>query len=170
MFLEHYNGTTFFIPPDPIPATVLNLHTDSCPQGYGGTFKNHYFLGKFPHHWATLNICVLELYPILLALQLYANQIANSYILIHSDNKAVVEVLTQKTTKHPQMLTLLRHLVLHCLKYNILFTAQHISGKLNVVPDALSRSLHNSKMLQAHSLDTQPTPIPAELLPGNYKL
>jgi hypothetical protein len=127
-------------------------------------------LGKFPLEWTNFNICVLELYPILLALQLFATQMANTHIIIHSDNKAVVEVLIHKTTKHPQMLTLLRQLVLHCLKHNILFTAQHIPGKLNVLPDALSRSIHTSQMLQAHSMDPHPTPVPVQFLPGNYNL
>jgi len=169
-FLHNFNGTCFFIPMQPTSATVLNLHTDSCPQGFGGTFQTHFFLGTFPPKWSTYNICVLELFPILLALQLFSNNISNSYIVIHSDNQAVVEVLSQKTTKHPQMLTLLRHLVLHCLKCNIHFTAKHIPGKLNVLPDALSRSIHTPQMLQAMSMDCHPTPILAKLLPSNYNL
>jgi ribonuclease HI len=122
---------------------------------------NQYFLGKFPSSWTTYNICVMELYPILLALQLFAPQITNSNIILHSDNKAVVDVLTHKTTKHPQMLILLCILVLHCLKHNILFTAQHISGKLKI---------HTYDMLQAHSMDLHPTPIPARFLPESYKI
>jgi hypothetical protein len=169
-FLAHFNGTSFFIPPVPTQATALNLHTDSCPQGYGGTFKSHYFLGKFPQSWQKFNICVLELYPIVLALQMFATHMANSNIIIHSDNKAVVEVLSHKTTKQPQMLILLRQLVLHCLKHNILFTAQHISGKLNILPDALSRSIHTFEMLQAHSMDLQPTPVPQQFQPDSYKI
>ena len=169
-FLHDYNGTTFFIPQVPIHSNQLNLHTDSCPQGFGGTFQTHYFHGKFPQSWEKYNICVLEFYPILLALQLFSKQIADTHIVIHSDNSAVVEVLTKKTTKHPPMLTLLRHLVLHCLHHNILFTSKHISGKYNTLPDALSRCTHSSSMLQQMSMDQAPTPIPDHLLPNNYKL
>ena len=169
-FLHYFNGTSFFIPTVPIDAAVLNLHTDSCPQGFGGTFKTHYFLGKFPHTWSNFNICVLELYPILLALQLFHKEMSNTNLIIHSDNMAVVAVLTKKTTKQPQMLILLRRLVLHCLKHNILFTSKHISGKLNILPDALSRNTHTLQMLQERSMDTHPTPIPDLLLPSSFKL
>lgn len=169
-FLRSHNGTSFFIPSTPIAAPTLNLQTDACPAGFGGTYKTHYYLGTFPRAWTKFNICVLELYPILLALQLFAAQMSNTHIIIFSDNIAVVEVLNSKTTKHPQMLILLRQLVLHCLQHNIIFTGKHISGKYNVLADALSRSIHTSKMLQEHLMDTQPTVVPENLLPHNYNL
>ena len=169
-FLQTYNGISFFINNTPITSEQINLYTDSCPQGFGGTFKNHYFLGQFPPTWQQFNICVLELYPILLALQLYASHMANSHIVIYSDNIAVVHVLNKKTTKQTQMLTLLRQLVLHCLKFNILFTSKHISGKLNILPDALSRSIHTSQMLQEQRMNPEPTKIPGSLLPMSYNL
>ena len=169
-FIQSFNGINFFIPNTPVPSHHINLHTDSCPSGYGGTFRSHYFYGKFPTSWAKLNICVLELYPILLALQLFAHHMKNTHIVIYSDNIAVVAVLNKKTTKHTPMLKLLRHLVLHCLNSNILFTAEHISGKLNILPDALSRCTHTPQMLQAQKMDIHPTEIPENLLPHNYKM
>ena len=169
-FLNQYNGTTFFIDRTPVSPQEINFYTDSCPQGYGGSFETHYFYGQFPASWSKYNICVLELFPILLALKLFAQQVTNRHIIIHSDNIAVVEVLTHKTTKQPQMLTLLRDLILHCLKFNILFTPRHIRGKLNVLADALSRSCHTFTMLQERNMELHPTPVPPALQPAAYKL
>jgi hypothetical protein len=154
----------------PVPSPEINFYTDSCPQGYGGTFQSHFFFGKFPEEWQKYNICVLELYPILLALQLYASSIANQHIIIFSDNIAVVQVLTHKTTKHKQMLILLRHMILHCLEHNIQFTAKHIRGKNNILADALSRSSHTIDLLQIMNMDQHPTPIPDRLKPTAYKI
>ena len=169
-FLDHYNGVTLFLPQVPTTSAELNLHTDSCPQGFGGTFRTNYFYGTFPPHWQGHNICVLELFPILLALQLYTAEMSNQNIVIYSDNQAVVEVLNKKTTKHPPMLSLLRKLILHCLHCNILITSKHIPGKLNVLPDALSRNKHTISMLQEQTMDLQPTPIPTALQPQSYRL
>lgn len=168
-FLQHFNGVSLFLPVAPTTSAQLNLHTDSCPQGYGGTFKSKYFLGTFPSEWQGFNICVLELFPILLALKLFRADMSNKNIIIFSDNIAVVDVLNHQTTKEPLMLSLLRVLVLHCLQHNILITSRHISGKLNVLPDALSRSIHTPSMLQDMSMDPLPTHIPEDLLPHNFK-
>ena len=168
-FLQNYNGVTIFIPKQPISSPDLNLYTDSCPQGFGGTYKCHYFMGIFPNSWKEYNIAVLELYPIMLALQLFAWDMSNKHVILHTDNHAVSDVLSSKTSKHPQLTALLRTIVLHCLNFNIKITSKHISGKTNVLPDALSRNNHTSVMLQAAHMEQHPTLIPTALLPENYK-
>ena len=160
---HHLHPTTI------IPSDKINLYTDSCPQGFGGTYKSHHFLGQFPPSWQSYNIAVLELYPILIALHLFEEDMANKHLLIHTDNHAVADVLQSKTSKHHQLLALLRHIVLHCLNYNIRISSKHISGITNIIPDALSRNTHTSVLLQAAKIDVHPTPIPRHLLPENYK-
>jgi hypothetical protein len=167
-FLTHFNGISIFMDKFPVQSTTLNLHTDSCPRGYGGTYRSHYFHGFFPTNWEHFNIAVLELYPILLALHLFADDMDNKHIILYTDNMAVYHILQTKTTKHPKLLHLLRLLVLHTLKHNILFTARHISGKTNILADALSRNSHTSLMLQEHHMDRQPTEVPDHLQPVNF--
>ena len=61
------------------------------------------------------------------------------------------------------IMILLRHLVLNCMKYNILIKATHISGRTNTVADLLSRSqVHQAKIL-APNLEAQGTVIPEHL-------
>ena len=170
LFLKQYNGVTIFIPKQPLLPQELNLYTDSCPQGYGGTYKQHYFLGKFPLKWQSFNIAVLELYPIMAALKMFASDMSNRHVVLYTDNHAVADILTSKTSKHPQLLALLRTIVLHCLQYNIQISSKHISGKSNVLADALSRNNHTPVMLQAARMNRHPTSLPLYLLPENYDL
>ena len=169
-FLQHFNGVTIFIPKQPISSTDINLYTDSCPQGYGGTYKQQYFLGRFPDSWKCYNIAVLELYPIYLALCMFSLDMSNKHVIIHTDNHAVADILTAKTTRHPQLLTLLRLITLHSLKYNILISSKHISGKSNILPDALSRNSHTLTMLQAYKMEHTPVPVPESLQPTALQL
>ena len=113
-------------------------------------------------------IAVLELYPIFVALKLFAYNISNRHVILHTDNHAVADVLTSKTSKHHQLTSLLRAIVLHCLHFNIQITAKHIPGTTNILADALSRNKHTSIMLQDAQMEDQATPLPHHLLPKNY--
>ena len=133
-FLQHYNGVTIFIPPRPVPSDSLNLYTDSCPQGFGGTYKSHYFLGQFPAEWQKYNIAVLELFPIVVALHMFAWDLSNKNLVIHTDNHAVADILRSKTSKHPQLLALLLlsqmlfhviFILLYCCRTQIWTENQH---------------------------------------------
>ena len=167
-FLNQFNGVAIFIPPEPLLSSTLNLYTDSCPQGFGGTYKNKYFFGAFPTSWQQFNIAVLEIFPIFLALQIFVKDMTNKHIRLYTDNKSVCDVLNSKTTRHTQLLSILRKIVLHTLNNNIVISSKHIPGKRNVLPDALSRNIHTTLLLQEHQMELQPTPIPQHLLPENY--
>lgn len=104
----------------------------------------------------------------MIALHLYATEMANNHVILYTDNQAVSDILNAKTTRQPQILQILRLIVLHTLKFNIVITSRHISGKSNVLPDALSRNIHTPLMLQEYQMDPVPTPIPVELLPDNF--
>ena len=60
---------------------------------------------------------------------------------------------------------LVRELVVTCLRNNILFRAQHIAGKMNVLCDQLSRAMLQEARLTATWLNPHPTPIPTPWLP-----
>ena len=60
-------------------------------------------------------------------------------IVFLSDNQAVVDIINKQTSKDRSLMALLRHFVLCTLKYNILFHAKHIAGRVKRESDALSR-------------------------------
>ena len=59
---------------------------------------------------------------------------------------------------------LVRRLVLATMKFNLLVKAVHIQGKVNILPDLLSRSQINKFRSLASQMDKQATTIPEHLL------
>ena len=62
---------------------------------------------------------------------------SNKRITIFTDNAALVDVINKQTSKESKVMVLVRHLVLTCLRHNILFRAKHIPGFLNLQADHL---------------------------------
>ena len=75
----------------------------------------------FEHH-----INTLELFPIVLAAEIWGPNLANHRVTFLSDNSATVAVLNSQSSRCPAMMRLIRRLVLAALKYNILFLAKTI--------------------------------------------
>ena len=80
-----------------------------------------------------------------------------------SDNLSIVYVLNSFTSKDKYIMILLRQLVLTCMTYNILIKSTHLSGRLNIIPDLLSRGQVHLALEKAPYLDELPTSIPPEL-------
>jgi len=108
-------------------------------------------------------IAIKELFPIVLALEVWGNHLKNEKIMFYSDNMAVVEVIN-KTCKDKTLMRLVRRLVVAALTYNIVFRAKHIKGKTNVIADHLSRSQFQKACALAPWLAPQRTAIPDHLL------
>ena len=75
-FLEQYNGRTFFLD-ERMSASRYEITSDAAgSKGYGALFKTHWFYGSWPESWQSLNITVLELFPIVIVLHIWADQLA----------------------------------------------------------------------------------------------
>ena len=114
------------------------------------------------------DISVLELYPIVVGLIMWADKLTNQRVIFFSDNESVVHVINKQTTKDKALLALLRQLVLACLRYNILFKARHIAGSKNVLADSLSRLQVEKFRRMSQGMDLAPTQIPVHLQPQNW--
>jgi hypothetical protein len=86
-----------------------------------------------------MHISVRELHPIVLALELWADQLANKRILFHFDNISVVYCINKQTYKNPDSMRLIRRLVVQVLTFHIYFEAEHVPGITNILADKLSR-------------------------------
>ena len=60
-------------------------------------------------------------------------------VLIHCDNKAVVDICNSRTAKHKPLTMLLRRLFFLELDFDIHVVVVHIKGEDNVIADAISR-------------------------------
>lgn len=151
-----------------LSSNTLSLYTDSAQSlGYGAIYSSKWLYGMFPPSWQAYNITFLELYPIVLAVNIWGSLWKNHCILFFTDNEALSVIINKQTSTDTNIMKLLRCLVLACLQYNVLFQAKHISGRKNVLADALSRQrIDKFKELSPQS-SPSPTPIPVHLQPEN---
>ena len=167
LFLEHFNGVSLFLEQQLTSSFDLELFTDAA----GGIGYGAYFRGQWSQDsWSNIelhpdpSIAFLELYPIVIAIFLWGDQMNNLKVQFWSDNAAVVSIINKQTSHCPFIMSLVRQLVLQCLRHNILFKAEHIPGVDNQIADALSR-FHNSKFHRlAPGADSEMTPPPRLVL------
>ncbi|CAC5394003.1 unnamed protein product [Mytilus coruscus] len=153
-FLKNFNGKSLILTDRWLTSDQLHLFTD------GALFGSQWFLGKWDTKWQKQNIAFLELYPIVLAVEIWGHRFENQCIYFHTDNIALVSVINKQTSKDPLIMFLIRRLVLHCLRNNVNFQAKHIYGSKNVLADALSRQQVQKFHRLAPWADTVPKPIP----------
>ena len=170
-FLEHFNGKAILLDDHWFMAAELHLHTDASGTiGFGGVLNTSWFAGTWPEHWLGHNITLLEFFPILAAVELWASRLADRRIVIHTDNLALVHILNNNTSKDKTIMVLVRKLVVTCMIHNILFKAIHVAGKLNCLADALSRQQVGLFQEMAPWADPWPTQLPAHIQPSNLSL
>ena len=162
VFLKEYNGVSIIPDQMWVEDRDLELFTDASGSvGFGGFFKGRWFQGQWPGQFGTSHsITYLEFFPVVVAVVLWAPQLSGKRIMIRSDNEAVVAILNTQTSKCQQVMSLLRFLVLQCLKYNVLFRARHIPGEFNNIADALSRFQASRFREAAPHADALATPVP----------
>ena len=94
--------------------------------GFGIVFDRKWAYGKWPSDWTHKNIAFLELFPMVLAMQMWGESLANKRILFFTDDDSVVQVINRQTSINKELLQLLRQLALTCLRYNTLFRTNNI--------------------------------------------
>lgn len=149
------------------------LFTDSSGSvGYGGVLDNKWFHRLWPDvhvFWKSLNIVVLERYPILVAISMWTDTLSSKVIEIRTDNAALVPIINKLYCKDPVVFRLMHPLALVCMKHNILLIAKHIPGKENIGADLLSRNKIPEFIRLFNNKDHAHTEVPLELLPTATK-
>ena len=82
-------------------APSVHWYTDASGSlGFGAVFGHKWLYGEWEDTWwKEQNIMLLELYPIWLAIKVWGPEITNSCLLVHTDNQALVAVISKCTTK-----------------------------------------------------------------------
>ena len=99
-FLTQFNGKSFFLDFVWLSSDMIHLYTDASGSlGYGAVFGRNWLYGAWPKRWSSLNIVILEMFPIVISVEIWANRLANKCVTFHTDNQALVEVINKKTTE-----------------------------------------------------------------------
>ena len=169
LFLQDWNGRSFFLEEQLTMAPDLHFHTDaSGTLGYGGYYHPQWFRGDWDPDQLLgapgISISYQELFPIVLAAFIWGSEWSRKQILVFCDNEGTVTAINSGTSKSSRMAKLLRHLVLQSMCCNCLFRAKHVAGKHNSIADALSRNqVQRFRQLAPHA-NPYPVIISKELL------
>lgn len=86
--------------------TNLQLYTDSAGGkngGFGIYFQGEWSCGRWPDKWInagfTRNITLLEYFPIMVAVEIWGEQLRNKKVLFPTDNQAVVQIINTLSSK-----------------------------------------------------------------------
>ena len=103
--MEEFNGKCFFLDEKLLSNENIQLYTDaSGTHGYGAVFGQSWFFGQWNEEWLAQNITLKELYPIVLAIEVWGTQIANRSICFNCDNEALVYVLNKQSSSEKQVM------------------------------------------------------------------
>jgi len=164
--LTQFNGSNMWLSRVWLQSESIKLYSDAAiTGGFAAIFGSKWFVGTWPAIWQSYHIQVLELFPIVAALELWGPLVANHRLTFTCDNMAVVHAINNMTSKEKLTMRLLRRFVIACMKYNVLCRAQHIPGKHNVIADHLSRFQFTKARELASWLDACPQKLPDSLLP-----
>ena len=112
--------------------------SDACLQGMGAVSGKEYIKLPFPREWKGRNIAELELLAIVVMTKVWLNKFEGKSVTFKCDNKAVVEVLNRSRARDKMLLKLMRELVFVAAT-RFEFNAVFLPGKVNTLPDLLSR-------------------------------
>ncbi|XP_053140582.1 uncharacterized protein LOC128340004 [Hemicordylus capensis] len=142
-FLESFNGVSFWRSSQLLEADFQVQSDAAGGLGFGLYLRGRWCAERWPGSWSergiTRDLTFLELFPIVVAVHIWAESFKDSVVRFWCDNLAVVQIINSQTSKSQRVMGLVRALVLTCLRHNTLFTAQHVPGVQNEVADALSR-------------------------------
>ena len=137
----------------------LHFATDASLTGVAAICLDERFHFQFSPDILTSasHILSLELYTIVVAVQLWAPKLRHRKFIVSCHNQAAVTVINSGSTKDYFMQRCLRQLWFSAAIFDFELQARHIPGDHNVLANALSRwdsdpSLHNIFQMSACSL------------------
>lgn len=155
-FAKEFNGKAKIIPSlEP----VISVYSDASLKGFGALHGRDWIAGFYAnsgsereaswlgHHWAdaddpgceTDNINVLELWPVVLAVDRWAERWGNRTVMIITDNTQVRAAINTGRSKNKTSMKWLRRIFWKSIKFNFDLQSVYINTHVNVICDSLSR-------------------------------
>ncbi len=128
------------------------------PSWDGVYFFNagEWFNGSWSAAQQFLNIAYKELFPIVIACNVWGSKWCYRRIQFGCDNQSVVAVISSGTSKDSRLMQLLWELFLCAARFNIKVMAKYVPGKQNAITDSLSR--FNIQVFRQLARQAHPTP------------
>ena len=118
----------------------VTLFTDASHQGWGAHVNDITVAGTWPLTLQHSHINMLELLAVFHAVRAFQSVMTGKHVLLCTDNTTVAcYVNKQGGARSPALSLATEDLLLFCHSRDILLTARHVPGILNIVADALSR-------------------------------
>ena len=139
-FITEYGGWTPIITPT-TPVIYLFTNTATIRDlGWGAWWGTAWIWDQWDPEFMQSNnpsINFLELFAVVVVLQVWSPQFANKHVVVRSDNQPTVAVINAKTSNNTSMLILIHYLTLHYMLNNIKVTTQFVPGCKNSAADTL---------------------------------
>ena len=144
IFLDHWNGSNFFLESRTTQSPDLHFVTDASGSlGYGVFFNIQWFQGQwlpeYHSHTEQQSIAWKDIFPIYLACMVWGPQWSGKWMHLWCDNQSVINILKSKSSKIPNIIDLVRKITVQTLISNFTLTSQHVPSIVNSIADALSR-------------------------------
>ena len=168
-FLIKFNGVAFFFH-DPVH---FHIELDASLQGLGAVCGTEVYAVPIELGHKGYQIVHLEMLNILVALRVWTHVWHEKRIVIYCDNQAVVAVINSGKTRDPVLAAITRNIAMLTATHDINLRLVHISGKHNIIADALSRiGIHSNYQVQLHHLIPNHTwlRVPIELLEIDWSI
>jgi hypothetical protein len=115
-FLKSFNGTSIFLHHTWSNSEAIKLYSDAAGSlGYAAVFGAKWLAGEWSPEWHSVHITAKELFPIVLAVEIWGLYLDNKKILFKTDNSAVAEVINKQSCKDPITMALVRRFVIASL-------------------------------------------------------
>ena len=122
------------------PVPDREIFTDASCHGYGAIMGKQKMSGVWSRRYKDHHINVLELDAVRRALVTFAENVENSTVRVHSDNRTTVACLRRQGSLRSRILNSITAKILTwSAERNITIIPVHIQGYRNVEADALSR-------------------------------
>ena len=176
-FLQHSSAFSrpFFDFHDQLLAEHIDWYTDASANpelGMVGICGTSWFITQWDSNFMRANnpsINYLELLALAVGVFNWLHRFRNKRIIVYCDNESVVYMVNQASSKCPNCMVLIRLVTLQCLIHNVKLSVRHISGKLNIYSDMLSRLKYREFWKVARRMnrkfDKRPDELPEAIWP-----
>jgi len=136
MYACSWNSVQLLEPQNP----TLHIYMDaSSTKGLGGIFGDEWFSTRCPRRFCSRDIQFKEIYAVLHAILRWGHLWIGHHVVFHVENYAVVSALCSGSMQNPQVMNVLRSIVMLAAQLGFSYNSSWLASSDNSLADAASR-------------------------------